>query len=208
MPLSSPVARQKLHTRTITIEGYERDDGNFDVEAHLTDTKPFEIDNEDEGLLPAGKPLHEMWVRLTFDEGMTILAAEACTDHGPYQACGAGAAAYGRLVGLRIKAGFLREANARMAGPHGCTHHREMLQEIATTALQSMWPARERRYDAARAAATPDKKALMEAAAKDTETREATRMIDTCIAYAADGAVVRKRWPGLYAGATAAARVD
>lgn len=197
MPLSSPVARQKLHTRRIIIEGYEREDGNFDVEAHLTDTKPFEIDDEDEGMLPAGKPLHEMWVRLTFDERMTILDAEACTDHGPYLACAAGAAAYERLVGLRIRSGFLREANARMAGAHGCTHHREMLQEIATTALQSMWPARERRIKAARAAAVPEAEALMAAKAKEAEAREASRMIDTCIAYAADGAVVRKRWPEL-----------
>ncbi len=208
MPLSSPVARQKLHTRRIIIEGYERDDGNFDVEAHLTDIKPFEIDNEDEGMLPAGKPLHEMWVRLTFDERMTIIGAEACTDHGPYQACAAGAAAYERLVGLRIKAGFLREANSRMAGPHGCTHHREMLQEIATTALQSMWPARERRYKAARAAAAPEEEAVMAAKAKEAEAREASRMVDTCIAYAADGAVVRKRWPGLHAGAAEVARAE
>ncbi len=208
MPLSSPVAREKLHTRRIVIEGYEREDGNFDVEAHLTDTKPFEIDNEDEGTLPPGKPLHEMWVRLTFDPRMTILAAEACTDHGPYAACSGGAAAYERLVGQRIKAGFLREANSRLAGAHGCTHHREMLQEIATTALQSMWPARERRIKAARAVATPEAAAIMDAKAREAEAREASGMIDSCIAYAADGAVVRKRWPGLYTGAAEPARAE
>ena len=205
MPLSSPVARQKLHTRTIVIEGYERDDQLFDVEAHLTDTKTMEVDNEDSGMLAPGLPLHEMWVRLTFDDRMTIVAAEACTDHGPYRHCGDAAVSYERLVGLRIRAGFLREANSRMARPTGCTHLREMLQEIATTALQTMWPAKARRIAAARVSMPDD--AEFEAKARAAEAKEAGQMVDSCIAYAANGPVVQKRWPALYTGAAAAERV-
>jgi hypothetical protein len=39
MPLSHPVSRKLLHTRAIECHGYERDDGFWDIEAHLVDTK-------------------------------------------------------------------------------------------------------------------------------------------------------------------------
>ncbi len=193
MPLSPPAARTKLHTRTIVIDGYEREDGLFDVEAHLTDVKTFHFETDVRGQLEPGTPLHDMFVRLTFDDRMTIVAAEAVTEQGPYANCGGGAASYANLVGLRIRPGFLREANARMAGPAGCTHLREMLQEIATTAFQTMWPARARRRDSE----TPEAAA---ARAQANEERDAHRMINTCHAYAADGAVVKARWPNHFTG--------
>ena len=133
-----------------------------------------------------------MWVRLTVDDRMTIVAAEACTDHGPYTTCAGGGLSYARLVGLRIQSGFLREANARMAGPAGCTHLREMLQEIATTALQTMWPVRARRSRATEA----DK----EATERRADADGSSRMLNTCIAYASNGPVVQQRWPHLYTG--------
>jgi hypothetical protein len=187
MPLSPAASRKKLHTRAITIEGYEREDGQFDVEAHLRDTKTYAFDNEHRGIVRPGQPLHDMRVRLTFDERMTITAAEAVTDTGPYDACPAAAASYANLVGLRIRPGFLREANARMAGPAGCTHLREMLQEIATTALQTVWAIRAERAAEARAA-------------EGRPADDGSRQINTCLAYAADGEVVRQRWPAHYTG--------
>lgn len=201
MPLSPPAARTKLHTRRIVIEGYEREDGLFEVEAHLVDTKSFGFDNDSGAHLAAGQPLHDMRVRLTYDARMTILAAEACTDTGPYAGCQGGPAAWQAIVGMRIKAGFLREASARMAGPKSCTHQREMLQEIATTALQTMWPAKARR-DRAAAAADP---AAMERL-REKERGEDRVMIDTCVAYAADGEEVRRRWPDRYTGALESGR--
>jgi hypothetical protein len=188
MPLSPPAERKKLHTRTIVIDGYEREDGLFDVEAHLTDVKAYSFENEHRGRVPAGRPLHDMLVRLTFDERMTIVAAEASTEVGPYDRCAGGAASYASLVGLRIRPGFLKEANARMAGPAGCTHQREMLQEIATTALQSMWAVRSRREAAARAAGG------------QVEPENPHRLLNTCHAYASDSPVVQERWPQYYTG--------
>ena len=142
MPLSQPVQREQLHLRDIQVWGYHRTDGLYDIEGHLTDTKPFPIGDDDRGKLPPGAPLHEMWMRLTIDERMTIVGAEACTDHGPYFSCPGGATSYAKLVGLTIKPGFLRAANERIGGPVGCTHIREMLQQMATTAFQAMWPVR------------------------------------------------------------------
>jgi hypothetical protein len=200
MPLTPPAARKKLHTRTIAIEGYERADGLFDVEAHLTDVKTYGFDNEERGFLPPGQPLHDMWVRLTFDERLTIVAAEAVTDAGPYGLCGNGAASYANLVGLRIRPGFLKEANSRMAGPAGCTHLREMLQEIATTALQTMWPVRARREAAARAAGGET--------GRMQDADGSARLLNTCRAYASDGPVVQRRWPHLYTGPVTPMRED
>jgi hypothetical protein len=186
MPLSPSVERKHLHRRAIQIDGYEREDGLFDIEAHLRDTKSEAFETEHRGRVEPGGPVHDMWVRLTVNDGMEIVAAEACTDHGPYSVCPGGAASYARLVGLRIRPGFLKEANARMAGPAGCTHLREMLQEIATTALQTLWSVKQRRRAAA---------------GRRQDDEGEVRMLDTCHAYAADGPVARQRWPHLYTGA-------
>src|SRR5271163_798275 len=82
MPLTPPAPREELHTRAITLRGYRRQDGLFDIEARLVDTKPFAMPNQDRGHIRAGEPLHEMWMRLTIDETMQIVACEAATDHG------------------------------------------------------------------------------------------------------------------------------
>jgi hypothetical protein len=189
MPLNKAAPREVLHQRDIQVWGYRRTDGLYDIEGHLTDTKPFAIDG-DRGRLPPGTPLHGMWMRLTIDADMTIVASEACTEFGPFATCPGGAASYTRLVGLTIKPGFLRAANERLGGPAGCTHIREMLQQMATTAFQAMWPVRSRRAE--------DRKAEAEQA--DNKADGSVALINTCYAYASDGPVVLERWPHLYTG--------
>ena len=39
MPLSEPAAARLLHLRDISLRGYHRADGLFDIEAHIRDTK-------------------------------------------------------------------------------------------------------------------------------------------------------------------------
>src|SRR5258708_2335889 len=129
MPLSPPAEREALHTRAIEINGYRRTDGCYDIEAHLTDTKTFGSANHDRGFIGPGEPIHGMWMRLTVDETMHIVDCEAVSDFTPYDLCPAAAPNFGRLVGLQIKAGFLREANQRVGGTVGCTHLRELLQQ-------------------------------------------------------------------------------
>jgi len=46
MSLPTPAPRQKLHRREILIEGFQRDDGNLDIDAWLTDTKTVAIDTD------------------------------------------------------------------------------------------------------------------------------------------------------------------
>jgi hypothetical protein len=84
MPLSKPkLSRTFLHHRQIECQGYQREDGLWDIEGHLVDTKtePFPVDSR--GLLPPGEPLHEMWLRVTLDDTFLIHEVEAVIDASP-----------------------------------------------------------------------------------------------------------------------------
>ncbi len=199
MPLSPPVERDLLHTRAITIEGYRRLDGHYDIEAQLTDSKTDAVPSEDRGTIAAGEPLHGMWMRLTIDEQMRILACEAATDHGPYAVCPQAAPNFARLAGLTIRGGFLKEAASRVGGTVGCTHLRELLQQMATTAIQTINPARAQR----------ELTGQLSGDALDQRISEhmggPPAILNTCLAYAADSPVVKRRWPHLYTGGTSRA---
>ncbi|MFC7158188.1 DUF2889 domain-containing protein [Pseudidiomarina halophila] len=104
MPLSSPAPRKHLHTRTITYTGYERDDGLWDIEGHMTDTKTYAFENQWRGEIQPGEPVHEMWVRLTLDDNYVIQDIEAVTDNSPFEMCPAIVSSYKRLIGVRIGA--------------------------------------------------------------------------------------------------------
>ena len=86
MPLSTPVPRQMLHRRVVQCTGYRREDGLWDIEGHMVDTKTYSFPNEDRGgIIQAGQPLHEMWIRLTVDDHFQIHDVEACTDAAPFK---------------------------------------------------------------------------------------------------------------------------
>jgi hypothetical protein len=203
MPLTQAAAREKLHTRDIQICGYRRADGLYDIEAQLADAKSYGFVNQDRGYVDAGEKLHGMWLRLTVDDTMTIVASEAATDHAPYAVCPSAAPAFHLLAGLRIKPGFLREANHRVGGPVGCTHLRELLQQMATTAFQTIGPYRAWREGR-------DRGEVAEPGSDKLDARIAQRMlggkssiVNSCRAYASDGPIVRRRWPELYTGTDA-----
>jgi hypothetical protein len=199
MPLSQPADRDLLHARDIVLRGYRRTDGLYDIEAQLTDTKSHGSASHDRGYIAAGEPIHGMWLRLTLDETRCIVACEAASDHTPYTVCPAAAPNFARLAGLRIKPGFLREAAKRVGGTVGCTHLRELLQQVATTAYQTIDSERARRE----AAAVGE----VDAPGSDRpDVRIAEKMggppaiLNTCIAYGSDSPVVQRRWPQLYTG--------
>ncbi|MBF0306766.1 MAG: DUF2889 domain-containing protein [Alphaproteobacteria bacterium] len=177
MPLSHPAPREALHRRTVECRGFRREDGLWDIEGHLIDTKSYDFPNQDRGgTLKAGEPIHEMWVRLTIDVDFMIHHAEAVTDWGPFTICGDVAPDFAKLAGHRIGGGFLGMVKKMFAGPHGCTHIVELMGPVATTAFQTLFPARENRE-----ATQPG--------------RERPAVIDTCHALAADGPIVARHWP-------------
>jgi hypothetical protein len=140
MPLTPPTyLRQPAHQRSITVQSYERSDGLWDLEGHLTDVWPQDL-KVATGTLPAGRPMHSMWLRLTVDRTATIVAAEAVTDAGPYgTACATITPDYGQLVGVRIAGGY-RDAIRRLFGrTAGCTHINELAGVMGSAAMQALW---------------------------------------------------------------------
>ena len=186
MPLSAPAPRERLHTRAITLDGYLREDGLIDVEAHLSDTKTYAFENVERGTVEPGIPLHGMWMRMTVDTALCITACEADMEYTPYRICPGAAPNFGRLAGLTIRPGFLREAGLRVGGPEGCTHLRELLQQVATVAFQTLHSVRTR------------------TSTIDAPPASAKMLLNTCHAYASDGPLVRERWPELATGEAAA----
>jgi hypothetical protein len=182
MPLSTPVGRKPMHTRTVECRGYLRDDGLWDIEGHLVDTKPFDLPNRDRGgKIATGEPLHEMWIRLTVDVDLVVHEVEACTDHGPYAICPAIVDNFKVLKGVTIKAGWTQKTRELLGGTRGCTHLVELLGPIATTAFQTIYPVR----------------AKLE---KHAPPSHKPGLINTCHAYADDGPIVKERWPQYYTG--------
>ncbi len=138
------VARKRIHTRQILIEGYKRDDGLWDIEGHLKDIRHSDIPLRT-GLRLAGAALHEMLVRITVDDTLTIQSAAAQTVASPYPGtCENIAPDYAKVAGLRIEAGFRREVGKLFGGLSGCTHITELLGNISTVAMQTVVPETEK----------------------------------------------------------------
>lgn len=140
MPLPPPdCERTAAHQRTISISAHRRSDALWDIEGHLTDVWPRPVPVAGD-MLPAGQPMHSMWLRLTLDRSLTIVAAQAVTDAGPYgAACGSIAPDYGQLVGVTIARGYRDTIRKLFGRTAGCTHINELATAMGTAAMQAMW---------------------------------------------------------------------
>ena len=128
MPLPIPIARREIHHRVIDMKAYARDDGLYDVEAHLVDTKPFEFRRISSPTpLPAGEPVHDMWIRLIVDDKYFVRGIEAASDVTPYGLCKEAESTVAVLVGERIASGWSQKVKERLRGAASCTHLMEML---------------------------------------------------------------------------------
>jgi hypothetical protein len=170
------ITREELHFRRIDMRGFRRSDGLFEVEGRVVDRKPHDFEPLFGQSVPAGTPMHDMGVRLVFDENMVVCDVQTFTDAAPYEACPAGGLALQELKGLRMTSGWSREVRSRLAGARSCTHLVELLVPLATVAFQSLSALRRGQPDHLDATGQPTK-------------------IDSCYAYAAEGELVRQRWP-------------
>jgi hypothetical protein len=185
MPLSTPPSREFLTRRTISCEGFERPDGLMDIDGHLKDVRGFDMDN-DWRKLPAGQPVHEMWVRLTLDDQLVIRAVECAMDAAPYGICREVVPNLQRLTGVRISGGFKKEMRARVGNTEGCTHIVALLDCMSTVAVQAL--AATRRNE--------DRETIL--GTFTTRPGERPGLIGSCRSYAADSPVVEKYWPMYY----------
>ncbi len=137
MPLSPwTVDRTRLHTRHVSFEGFQRSDGLFDIEAHLSDIKDHDYALLT-GVRRAGEAVHDMWARVTIGRDYLIRSIEVSTDEMPYPgACDRIEPAYAKLVGANLLKGFRKTVNETMGGVQGCSHVTEMLAQVPTAAIQ------------------------------------------------------------------------
>src|SRR2546421_650553 len=117
------VTREALHTRAVRMRGFHRSDGLFEVEGWLTDTKPFDFrPPSDDKVVKAGSPVHDMGVRIVFDEHLVVHDIIAFTDTAPYADCYGAPATLKSLIGLRMVGGWAAEVKKRLSGAASCVH--------------------------------------------------------------------------------------
>ncbi|WP_334158306.1 DUF2889 domain-containing protein [Oryzomicrobium sp.] len=138
MPLPPPSApRRRMHLRQVVLEGFKRDDGLWDIEARLTDTKDHDYALSS-GVRRQGEAVHDLWLRLTIDARFFVVDAAASSDATPYMGdCDRITPAYRALVGLNLFQGFRQAVKERLGGTLGCSHLTELALQIPTAALQT-----------------------------------------------------------------------
>lgn len=192
MPLSPPKPRRHLHTRTIQLEGYYRDDGLFDIEAHIVDRKTYSYDSRWRGVVAAGYPVHDMWLRVSVDGDLVVREVDAAMDVQPYTMCSEILDNFQRLVGLRIGGGWNRKVRELVGGVEGCTHIAELLGPIATVTFQTLAGDYPREL-----AGKPPRERGPGSGEQDNG---AVFMINGCHTWRSDGPVVRDDYPAYYTG--------
>lgn len=186
MPLSAPAPRAHIHTRAVTFKGYEREDGLFDIEAHMTDTKTYGFRNNWRGEITPGMALHEMLVRVTVDSSFVVQNVEASTENSPFAICPDIAPNYASLKGLTMGPGWREGIRKRVAGVAGCTHITELLYPMATVAFQTIMPLKKHRAN------KPD--------SDISHLGKKPVVLNTCHAWAQDSPVVKENAPEFYTG--------
>lgn len=125
-----------MHTRSIALEGFVREDGLWDIEARMIDTKPFPITLYERGELPPGTPIHDISLRVTVDDSLVIREICGVTDSQPLQECSQALPPLENMVGTTLGPGLRQAIERTLGGTRGCAHMREMLVNMATVAYQ------------------------------------------------------------------------
>lgn len=187
-PPQAPVAkiphaapRRPMHARRISYDSFARDDGLFDIEGRIVDTKAYRYEEPARGLREPGDVVHEMLVRLTINAELEVLDLHVSIPAAPYPICPQTQERFRSLIGLGLARGWRKSVDEKMGGTHGCTHVRELLYQMPTIAFQSLgsWSLKSAEgFEAVSARLTVQPK-----------------FIDGCHAWAADGPIVAVLFP-------------
>lgn len=131
-------ARRLVHRRAVECDGYLREDGLWEVEARLVDTKPFAQRDRFRGELPSGTPVHDIRLRLAVDDGLVVREADTNMVATPYPTCIEVNGILQRLVGERIGKGWREAVRRKIGRLETCTHLAELLGPAVTTLFQAM----------------------------------------------------------------------
>jgi hypothetical protein len=211
LPLNPPTAvsntvapagakRTLAHRRAIAIEAFRRDDGLFELEAHLTDTKTRDVELAT-GTRTQGSPIHDLTVTVTVDRSFTVVGAGARMAATPYPGfCEAGEARYAGLVGMNLVKGFRRAVREKFGGTAGCTHLTELAQVLPTAAIQAFGSE----YKASQKSKEPAEDAHEKGDSKESSNSSGSSSqpfyVDGCHSLDARGPAVQKYYPKWYTG--------
>ena len=194
MPLSTPVPRNPIHQRLIDCQGFEREDGLFDIEGRLTDTKSYAFDTTLRGRMQSGDYIHDMKMRITIDASFTIVGMEAVTDHHPYPNCDDITPNYEALIGQRIVSGFTKATDVAVGATKGCTHHTGLLRDLATVAFQTVGPLLAKRSNEK----SNEQSVRVKDVTKSLFNGRKPPMVDGCHALSSDNINVKQFFPKWY----------
>jgi len=172
--------RRLMHRRSIECTGYLRNDGLWEVEARLVDTKPFTQRDHFRGELQPGDPVHDIGVRLAVDDALTI-EAETTMRATPFPTCVDVEPILQRLVGERIGPGWRDLVRRKIGRLETCTHLSELLGPAVTTLYQTMSYGK-----------TPDGRSSLE---DQRGAREPPFFLGGCHSWRTDGLVVAELFP-------------
>jgi hypothetical protein len=135
--MSEALARRHVHSRSIRVEAFVREDGLWDIEAELVDLKARDFKLAT-GVRKVGEPVHDMVLVVTIDTKLNILAAHAATTWAPYTPyCETVTPDYGKLVGLNLGKDFHRRVRELLGSVRGCTHITELANVLPSAAVQA-----------------------------------------------------------------------
>jgi hypothetical protein len=182
MGLPEAAEREKKHRRRIDCEGFLRRDGLWDIDVHMVDTRTYDCSYDEfhrDGLIRAGEPVHDMWLRFTIDLDFLIHDVQAASAQTPFPVCPRAAESMRDLIGLRIGGGWMKQVRERIGSDRSCTHLMDLLGQLTATAYQTLHAALEERE-------------------AQQPRREKPPILDTCIALSSNGEVVKNLWPEFY----------
>lgn len=193
MPLSAPQPRKHIHTRTYDCKGFLREDGLWDIEGNMVDTKTYDFENDWRGPMPTGSPVHDMWMRLTIDHDFVVQNVEVQMDSTPYQICPQILPNFQHLVGLQIGRGWNHKVKQLLSGVAGCTHLVELLGPMATVAFQTI---RAYQNKLKREGTEPEEQQVI----REEQAKSRPGMLNSCYAWSTKGEVVKRWAPDFYTG--------
>ena len=138
LALPPPTPRKLSHTRTVVYQGFDREDGLWDIEAALTDVKTYDFRVSTERPFPAQDPIHGLKIRVTLNDHMVIQDVATSMDDIPHPECAGAPHGMHKLIGCTMGPGWRKVINEHVGGTQGCTHLREMLFNMATAAYQTL----------------------------------------------------------------------
>jgi hypothetical protein len=138
MAIESTSARRLMHTRKIDINGWLRDDGLWDIEATLLDTKPFVFHDLMRGPMEPGRPMHSMRLTLTLDDSYVIRQVAVDMPGVPFPSCPEVVRSLDPLIGAQVGSGWRATIRALIPRLSTCTHVAELLIPMASAAYQTM----------------------------------------------------------------------